>query len=398
MTKLSPIATLSGGVLAAGQLGAVGPVSDLLDHDLRLSAGFRGAAISIITLLAAAAAAPVGLWSRRHRPAGLVVGGLLLMAAAGLSTELFARSALAFLLLRALAGAGYLLVVVVGPALLVQQVATSHRPMFFALWGSCTPAGLALAAGFGGLLGQSLGWRGWFLVLSAVTALAAVAILATQRPAGPPAIDQPAAATVRAALFGRPLLIAASFCLVALISVAVASLLPSYLSDAEQLSTSRAGLLTSIVAIASVPGSVLAGLLLRRGIAPQAIGPAVLLCPAFGFLAFTLPVPVTVRVAAAALLTFAGGLGVAASYGSLPRLVAEPDLALANGLLVQLGSLGTLVAPPIFSAATGLHRWSLVAPMLAVPAVLSVLLLIAATRRPSETITDPPISRSTACS
>lgn len=376
LRKLAPGVTLTGGLLAAVQLGAIGPLANTIRDELGLSATALGAAISIVTLLAAAAATPVGLWSVRQRPVRLITGGLLVMAAADLGIAAFAHSAAGLLSLRALSGGGYLLVVVVGPGLLAEQVAPAQRPMFFALWGACTPAGLAVGSALGGALAPLTGWRGWFLVLSAATALVALTTVGARR-STPGTHRPPAPVPIRIAV--RPLLAAVGFGLMALIGVAVASLLPDYLSGSQHRSTSSAGWLTSIVAISSVPGSVLGGLLLRRRIAEYRISCAVLLCPVFALITFTLPVHLTERVIAAGLLSCAGGLGVAAAYGSLPRLVPARELPLANGMLVQLGSLGTLLAPPIFSAVTDLRRWFLMAPMLAGPAVLGPVLLMLAT-------------------
>ncbi len=399
----APVVTLTAGLLATVQLGALSPLSDPIRADLGLSAGLLGVAISTVTLWAAVAATPVGAWSRRRRPTGLVAAGLLVMAGADIGIAAFAHSAAGLLGLRTLSGSGYLLVVVVGPRLLSEQIRSADRAMFFALWGACTPAGLAVGAGMGGLLGQLAGWRGWFLVLSAVTVLFALMTAAAHRSTPIPPLP-PDLGRIR--IGGRPLLVAVSFCLIALIGVAVAALLPSFLSGSQHQSTSTAGWLTSAVALSSVPGSVLGGVLLRRGVAEPRIGCAVLLCPVFALITFTLRLPLAERVVSAGLLCFAGGLGVAAAYGSLPRLVPAAELALANGMLVQLGSLGTLLAPPIFSAATDLRRWFLIAPMMTAPAVLGLVLLTLATRRsaasaaldPAAGAADrPPLRRSTTC-
>lgn len=380
-----PGVTLAAGVITASQLGEVSPVSTAINRDLDLSPAAGGVAISLITLVAAAAATPVALGTRRWPASRLVLLGLVSMAVPGALTATVARSETVFLLLRGVAGFGYVLVVVAGPSLLLGQVGPARRSWALALWGSCTPAGLALAAAAGGGGGAFLGWRGWFAVVAAVMAVTAVAVALLSTLSANVEATKPGAASAVGPLrswsvLGRPLCLAAAFCLIASISVAVASLLPSYLHSARGLSETGAGSVTSLVAIASVPGSVVTGALLRRHVRPPVLGIAILGCPVAAALGFT-GTPLTIAVLADIGLVFLAGIGVAATYGALPTIAAAPGvLPLANGLLVQLGSLGTLIAPPIFAAATGLARWSLMPILLLLPAVGGAALLATAAR------------------
>lgn len=377
---LRPGVALVAGVVTAAQLGDVGPVSAAVDRDLGLSPAAGGAAISLITLVAAVAAAPVAWGARRWPASRLVVLGLALMAVAGALTAAVAHAEEVFLLLRAVAGLGYVLVVVAGPGLLLGQVEPGRKSWALAWWGGCTPAGLALAAVAGGAGAGLLGWRGWLVVMAAATALAAVAVV---RLTPVPAMAA-ASAGVRSADphgpsrvssgWGRALCLAAAFCLIASINLAVASLLPSFLHSARGLSAASAGSLTSLVAISSVPGSVAAGALLRRLVPPPVVGLAVLGCPvaALGFTGTSATISVLANVA----LVFVAGVGVGAAYGALPLVATTPGaLSVANGLLVQLGSLGTLLAPPVFAVATGLDRWSLMPILLLFPALGGAALL-----------------------
>lgn len=313
---MQPAATLAAGVVAAAQLGDVSPVSPALDRALGLSPAASGAAVSLITLVAAVAATPIALALRRRDPARLVVLGLA--------------------------------------------------------------------------LGMLLGWRGWLGVVAVVTAGTAVAAGWAARAAAPNSVAAPGTAPaanrplLRAASLGRPLCLASAFCLIAAMPVGVASLLPGYM-QARGVSAVAAGTLTSVVSSASVPGSLAAGVLLRRGVRPPVIGLAVLGCPAAAAAGFA-DLPVALAVAADIGLVLLGGLGVAAAYGALPAVAGAPEvLPVANGLLVQLGSLGTLVVAPVFAAVTGLTYWSRMPVLLLVPALGGVVLLAAAypLRRPA---------------
>lgn len=150
-----PAAAIAAGVAAAVQLGQVAPVSGAISRDLHLSPAAVGMAISLVTLVAAIAAAPTAWFVRRSSASAsrLVAAGLVVLAAVNVLTAVVAHSATIFLLLRAAGGAGYLLVVVLGPVLLVEQVGRQHSSWALALWGSCIPADIALAAVAGGACG-----------------------------------------------------------------------------------------------------------------------------------------------------------------------------------------------------------------------------------------------------
>lgn len=374
--------TIAAGVAAAAALGKVAPVSDAVRGAFALSATGLGLVISTITFVAALFALPVGEWLRHRAVGAWVAGGLAVLAVAGCLMVAVAPGGGVLVGLRVAEGAGYLLVVVGGPVVLVSQVPERRLAPALAVWGACIPAGLALSAVAGGLAGSAWGWRGWFLLLAAVCAVLAAVAGAT---AGTSRTPSPPGSPGRRVTAG-PLLLGAGFALIALINVAVLSLFPLYLGSRFGLPPVTAGALTSAVAVASVPGSLLAGALLRRGVAPRVVGSAALSCPVSAALTFGGALPPAATVVTAALLVFASGIGVGAAYGALPSVVARPDaLPAANGVLVQLGSAGTLLAPPLFAAVTGLERWERVAFLILPAAAAGPALLACATaRRPRD--------------
>ncbi|WP_206796091.1 MFS transporter [Amycolatopsis sp. MtRt-6] len=374
--------TIAAGGAAAAALGKVAPVSDAVRGAFGLSATWLGLVISTITFVAALFALPVGEWLRHRAVGAWVAAGLAVLAVAGGLMVAVAPGAGVLVGLRVAEGAGYLLVMVGGPVVLMSQVPERRLAPVLAVWGACVPAGLALSAVAGGVLGSAWGWRGWFLLLAAVCAVLAVVAGAT---AGASRTPAPPGSPGRRVTAG-PLLLGTGFALTALIGVAVLSLFPLYLGSRFGLPPGTAGALTSAVAVASVPGSLLAGALLRRGVSPQALGTAALSCPVSAGLAFGGALPPAATVVMAVLLLFAAGIGVGAAYGALPSVVARPDaLPAANGVLVQLGSAGTLLAPPLFAAVTGLERWERVAFLVLPAAVAGLALLIRATaRRPRD--------------
>ena len=364
-----PASTIAAGILAAASLGKVGPVSAQVGRAFGLSPFALGATISLITLVGAVLAAPAGQWLRDRDPGPWLAAGLAVMAVAGGAMTLAPPSRAALICLRAVEGAGYLLIVVGGPSVLIRQVSAGRARAALALWGICTPAGFAVSAAAGGLAASRAGWQDWFAALAAACAVLAGVVLALARgqrrgaPAAPPPADP-----------GRPplagaLLLACGFGALSLMAVAILSLLPTYLIQ-RGLTPAAAGAATAVAAAASIPGNACAAALLRRGVRPGVLACSMLACPALAGVTFARAVPLPAAVGGAAVLIFAVGIAASAGYASLPEVTrSRRDLPLANGIMIQLGSVGALIGPPVFAAVTGLRQWQLIA-YLAIPAVI----------------------------
>ncbi len=375
-----PAVTVAAGVLAAACLGKVAPVSVLVGQAFRLSPWALGAAISLITFVTAAVATPAGMWLRGRDARPWLAIGLTVMAVAGGAAALVPPSPVALICLRAAEGFGYLLIVVGGPAALVGQVSAARRPAALALWGACTPAGLAVSAAAGGFAASSGRWREWFAVLAIMCAglAGAMAMLAHGNAGAAPAAI-PAAARSRGNL-AAPLLLACGFGALSLMTVAIVSLLPSYLTTQMGMSVIAAGAMTAVVATASLPGNACAAVLLRRGVRPGLLACSLLACPALAAAAFAKPTPLPARIGAAAALIFAVGIAASGAYASLPRVTRHiADLPVANGVMIQLGSLGALIGPPILAAITGLRHWQLTAYFVTPAAVFGAVAMAGAT-------------------
>jgi hypothetical protein len=392
--------TIAAGVMGAASLGEIAPVS----ADVRMAFGLSplalGATISLITLITAAVAAPAGLWLRDRDPGPWLAGGLAVMAAAGAVMTVAAPSQIALIGLRAAQGGGYLVIVVGGPVALLRRLGRDRSQTALALWGGCTPAGLAISAAAGGLAAGH--WRLWFAALAAATALLAAIVVATsprparaippegtapprppraipRGPAPPLPASTPPPAPHPPVRLGGPLLLAVGFGLLSLLTVAVVSVYPAYLSGPAGLTAAAAGGATSAVAAASLPANAAAALLLRRGVPPGLLTSAMLACPLLAFAGFASSAPVAVRIGAAGLLVFAVGLAASAAYASLPAVAGRAGaVPLVNGIMVQAGCIGALVGPPLFTAVTGLRHWHLIGYLAIPAAVISAAAMTAA--------------------
>jgi predicted MFS family arabinose efflux permease len=364
------------GVPAAIALGKIGVVGPLLRPDLGLSLPQLGLAVSAITVVAALLGTPAGLWTGGYGPRRTLLAGLAVMAVAAAGGAA-AWGLGALLGARLLEGVGFLLVVVAAPDLLVRLSRGADRAAALALWGTVIPVGLAVGGIAGGALAPALGWRGWLGLSAVLPALAAVAVVAAIPP------DPPRRGGARPPLrlsgLGGTAPLAGGFCGLCLVGIAVVSLLPTFLVGERGSGLGTAGAATAVVAFASVPGSLAAGWLLRRGTRLRLLSVTVLAMPLAALPAFRSGGALAVVVAAAAAIMLANGVAVAAAFAALPEVVSDPgQIALAIGVMTQLGSTGTLLGAPLFGAVVAAADWSAFAPLLLLVTLLTLGLLLVA--------------------
>ncbi len=356
------------GVLAAGQLGIVPPLVPALQRDLGLSLATAGMTVSIVTLVGAVFGLLAGGWSERIGHARALRIGILIMASAAALCAA-ADDAGTLLFARGLAGIGYLLVVVAGPSLMAGTAEPRHHSFALSLWGTFVPAGIALAGTVAASFAGRFDWRTIFagdvilLALALIVAIAAV-----------PQLDTPEHArrgvsigSLRAA---APLSVA-FFCF-ALLFLALAGLLPTYLIDRRGVAAVDAGRVVAIATAFGIAGSLGAGWMMRRGVSPSRLS-AIGLIASTVIAAFSLSAAASVPLAVAGFaVSFAlGGLVPAAAFASVPRIARDARaIGPINGLLAQAGSVGSLAGPPVLALWVDWAGWSLApALLLAVAAI-----------------------------
>jgi MFS family permease len=353
------------GIIAAVQVGVIAPVVPLLQHDLALSLPFVSAILSCVTGVSVVLGTVAGSWTNRFGLVRAIVGGLILMAiAAGLSALVDSGGLL--LAIRIVLGLGYLMTVVACPPLIARLANDRDRSFALALWGSFLPMGIAVALGASAVLLDGIGWRGLFWVDAAATAVTALVSLAVLRGLAPPAAPSPSDLSIWAVYRMRnPLLLMTAFGVFALVFIVFAGVEPAYLTEARGMGVDAAGRTIALTTLVAIPGSFIAGWLIRRGMAAMRLAQAGLIIPAILSIAIFLPdTALPVVIACTALAMIIGALIPAAVYAMIPRIEPDPKkFAPVNGLLMQIGSSGTLIGPPLFAGWTDAFGWTL-APLL----------------------------------
>ncbi|MFJ3954912.1 MFS transporter [Streptomyces libani] len=371
------LATWLAGVLAAVGLGAVSPAGPALRSALGLSGGALAWATSSITAVSAVLGIPAGWWVRRFGAQRALSWGLLVMSVAA-AVSATAGSWGLLLGSRIAEGVGYLLVFVAGPVVLTGMTQGAVRSAALALWGTCVPTGLAIAAATGGALASWWTWHQW-LALTALGPLIMAGVLTTVLPRLPrTAVPR---AHREAGTWNGALRLGVAYGSLSLVGVAVVMVLPPFLTEHRQATPAVAGTVVAVVCLGSAVGGLAASWLLRRGAALASLVPLGALMPVACLPAFSAELPLAISGGAATLVLVVDGLLISAVFAAVPASVSRPEhLDVANGILNQLGGVGILMGPPVFGLVIAAAGWGAVAAATLVFGGLGAVLLLTTAR------------------
>lgn len=347
---------IAAGVCAALHVGKLPPAIPALQAALGLSLLQAGFLLSLVQLAGMAGGLAFGVLAdgfglRRSLLTGL---GVLALASAlgGVAT-----GTVMLMLLRAVEGFGFLLVVLPAPGLVRQLVPPLHLPRAMGLWGAYMPLATSLALLCGPLLIESAGWRAWWWALAALTAAMAV-VVSRAVPAAPTpaAVARPWRARLRQTLAARgPWLLALSFACYSGQWLAVIGFLPTIYRQAG-VAAALTGVLTALAAAANILGNVGSGRLLQRGVAPPrmlAIGfVSMALAALLAFGAFGQPAGL--RYGAVLVFSAVGGVIPGTLFALVVRLApSEMTMSSTVGWMQQWSALGQFSGPPLVAWLAG---------------------------------------------
>jgi cyanate permease len=223
------------------------------------------------------------------------------------------------------------------------------------------PFGMAVTMVVAPLTLASVGWRGLWLAVVAVTLLCAGALLAqAARYPRPPSSGRMLRAIVEALRQPGPWWVAAAMGCYTAQWTAVMVWLPTFLVQTRDASLAAASLITAGVVAANVPGNLTGTWLLQRHV-PR----GVLICAAAAAMAvtgvgiFAGGVPDSVRLGSCFAFSYLSGVTPPATFTSTQTYARSlSQVASLQGLIIQVSNLGQLVGPPAVAAvvsATG--RW-----------------------------------------
>ena len=364
------------GVCAALHVAKLPPAVPVLQDALGISLVQAGFLLSAVQMASMTLGLAVGLGADSLGLRRSMLMGLALLSVASFSGG-WVNDATPLLVLRALEGLGFLLVVMPAPALIRSTVDAAQLSSRMGWWGSYMPTGSALALLLGPWVIAGLHWSAWWWLLAAVSALAWVAVwlcvparVRTREPLAAPAPNRAGQAwPQRLALTLKspgPWLVACTFALYSSQWLAVIGFLPTVYAQLG-LTAGVAGALSACVALANVSGNIVSGRLLQRGWPAQrllTIGFATMTLGAVGAYAVWqgegLPTPL--RFVCVVMFSAVGGLIPGTLFSCALRLApSEGTVSTTVGFMQQLSALGQFAGPPLVAwvaASAGGWHWT----------------------------------------
>lgn len=364
------------GMVAALHIGKIPPAIPVLRDALGVSLVEAGFLLSMVQMAGMLGGVFIGLAADGFGLRRSVLLGQGVLASASLAGA-WATQPGELLVLRAIEGLGFLLVVLPVPSLIRQLVPPSRLALHLGLWGTYMATGTSLVLAGGPALMGVMGWQGlWGLLAMASAAVAAwLAVRVPSDHARRAAAGTPVGAAVAArarwgarlrATLGSagPWRVAITFSMYSSQWLAVIGFLPSIYAQAG-LSGQVAGLLTAFACLANVTGNVAAGRLLHRGVCARHLLYAGFLAMAattfvaFSPLAAELPVA---RYLAVVLFSAIGGLIPATLFALAVHVAPDDDtVSTTVGWMQQCSSTGQFLGPPLVAwvaGAVGGWQWT----------------------------------------
>ena len=341
------------GVVSAFQVGKAPPMLVSIRSELGMSLFLAGWILSIFNVIGFLLGSITGAVSDAFGHRRLLLTGLSLQALGSLAGS-FAPGAFFLLATRAMEGLGFLITVVAAPAMVAQVTKPGDIRLALSIWSCFLPAGASTIMLLVPLVNVSLGWRGLWLVNSAIVAAYAFwAMKGTAHFTGQASgsgrrqgqVWRDLRLTVTSA---GPVLLAAIFTTYALQWLAVMGFLPTLLAEDYGLSSGRASVFTAIMVAMNVPGNLMGGWLLHRGFRRwKLIAFASVVMGACSLAIYSPVLPFAPRYTACLLFSLVGGLVPASALGGAPLYAPTPrHVATTNGLIVQGGQFGQVIGPP----------------------------------------------------
>lgn len=351
------LAVLAAGIAAAMHIWKLPAALTDIQSDLGTTLVQAGLLLGIIQVASIVGGLATAIGGEMIGLRRLLLGGLVLLSAASV---LGAASTSTGVLMaaRALEGVGFLLAVVVAPAL-IRKVAPPQR-LNLALASWATFHGMATLAGLsaGALFLQASGWREWWMVMAVVTLLP-VPLLLRQVPKDTPPADAGLRAAVRrvkrTVATGPPWITGVVFACYTAQWMAVLGFLPS-IYRAAGLEGPWPGVLSAIVGGVNAIGAVSAGPLMQRGLSERTI-------VFWTFLAMSATSTATFAVDWTGHGNgFAIQLGIIAAFSAIGGLIpaaltrysvhlapADGSVTAVLGLTQQIFNVGNFLGPMLFA-------------------------------------------------
>jgi len=382
---VAAIAVTTAGISAALHLGKLAPAIPALRDALGIGLVEAGFLLSLVQVAGMTLGLAAGLMADTLGLRRSMLSGLALVTLAGVAggwVQPGSHALPLMLVLRALEGVGFLLAVMPGPGLIRALSPVQAEKAAMGMWGAYMPVGVAAALLCGPPFIALSGWHGWWWLISAASACAAIWVWAvvpsdqqralSLRTSAPPPWRSRLSLTWRAP---GPRTLGLAFAVYSAQWMAVIGFLPAIYADAG-IAATWTGVLSSVAAATNIVGNLAGGRLLQAGVAPGRLlrwGYAVMLLASmaafaqWGHGADARSLPAALRYACVCLFSLGGGMVPATLFMLAVRLApSSATVSTTVGFMQQASSLGQFFAPPAvawLAIRAGGWQWTWVATL-----------------------------------
>jgi len=353
-------AIYAGGLICGAFIGKVPPALPALREDLGLSLVETGFIATMLNVLGGLIGMFAGVFADRFGHKRFAIAGLAAMCAGGLLGA--AAPAYAVLLLsRFLEGFGFILTTVAGVALLTGVTRASDRPRTLSMWSTYMPAGGGLALLAAPLVIALFGWRGYWVVL-ALTSLVCLVLIVRVVPS-PPFGGQVRSLRLASESLAQPGSLALSLVFLCYTAqwAAVMIWLPTFAMAQAGVGITAASLLTAGMVGINIPGNLLGGWLVGRGVPRARLIVIASVCQALAAAGIFLDLlPDAGRYASCLVFSFIGGLIPASVLTGVPlHARSREHIGTTNGMIMQSSMIGQFISPILIAWLVTRHEtWS----------------------------------------
>jgi MFS family permease len=343
-------AIYAGGLVAGAYIGKVPPALPTLRAELGLGLVESGFSATMFNVIGGLGGMLAGVLCDRFGQKRLGLAGLAVMSLGGLLGAA-GHGYEALLVARFLEGAGFILFTVSGPALMSAAASEPRdRAKALSLWSAYMPSGGSIALLLAPFAIAAWGWRGLWVSLAFVAALAFV-LVARFAPT-------PHFGGVRSLkLVLESLSQKGSLALALLFAFYVAQWssvmiwLPTFLVDQRGASDAVASTLTALMVLVNVPGNLAGGWLLARGVqrGPLVVAACgIMAVCSTGMLGAWLPDAVSFLLVLA--FSMCAGVIPASIFSGIPvHAKTAQHIGTTNGMAMQSSQAGQFVGPIVLA-------------------------------------------------
>lgn len=338
------------GVTTALHIWKLPPALPELQAELGLSLVESGFLLSLVQMAGMTLGLLMGLFAEKIGLRRCLLLGLLLLSLASVAGAVFVDKTL-MLLLRAVEGCGFLMVVMPGPALIRRLVKPNQLARLLGVWGCYIPIGAVIILLAGSWLLSMANWRVLWWLLTFIT-LVVMVFAWRSLPSDPPRLARAERSSVWR-IIGTTLgaeqiwLVALCFGFYAAQWISVIGFLPTIYSVAG-VSGPVAGVLTAVVAGSNAVGCYVAGGLLHRGASARTLMiTGYVTMAATAFVAFGLHMPVPVQFLMILVFSTVGGLIPTTLFLLVIKLAPTTETTSTSiGWMQQMSAAGQFAGPP----------------------------------------------------